>query len=121
MKHPIVKVLAVTGILFVGVVIVLIVYITIAKPFAIDPQNTPSAISQPQSSGETTTSSNPLLTPEQETALQNLGVDTSALPTTISPAQMDCAIAALGEARVQELVTGAQLTLMDVYKAKGCL
>lgn len=114
MKHPIIKVLVVTGILCVGFVIALVIYTALAK-------STPSAILEPQGSEGGATSGNPLLTPQQEVMLQNLGVDTSALPTAISPEQMNCAIAALGEARVQELLTGAELTLMDVYKAKSCL
>ena len=121
MKYPVLTLLGIVGVAFVAVAIALIAYIVIAKPFGIEWQNIPSAISQPQQNDGATPSNNPLLTPEQEAALQNLGVDTSALPTAISPAQMECAIAALGEARVQEIVTGAELTLMDVYKAKGCL
>lgn len=121
MKHPIVTVLVIAGVMSVGVAVALIAYVVIAKPFGIGLQNVPSSITPSQNGEEKTPSSNPLLTPEQDAALQNLGVDTSALPTSISPEQMTCAVAALGDTRVQELIAGAQLTLTDVYKAKGCL
>lgn len=121
MKHPVITLFVAVGVAFVSIVIAVVAYVVLAKPFESELLDSPSTVVQPQEGTGDTSSNNPLLTPAQEAALQNFGVNTAALPTSISPEQMSCAIAALGEDRVRELVAGAQITLSDVYNARGCL
>jgi len=64
---------------------------------------------------------NPLLNDSQEKTLYDLGVDTSKLPTEVSPTMQQCFVNSLGEARAQELVNGASPTPTDIFKAKNCI
>jgi hypothetical protein len=112
---------AVIGNLFWLALAALIIYLLIAKPFGIQIQNIPSAVMQSESGGSKATSSNPLLTSSQESMLQSLGVDTSKLPTSITPAQMTCFTSKLGAARVQEIAGGSSITAADYFKVQSCL
>ena len=69
----------------------------------------------------TTKTDHPLLSDGQEEILANFGVDTSKLPTEITPTMQDCAIEKLGEARAQELADGATPGPMDILRAQECL
>ncbi len=116
--------LIILGILVLGVVIVLtsvITYLAVTKPFGIKIQNIPSAIIKSQSGSTNTVSNNPLLTPKQATTLQNLGVDTASLPTSITPAMEDCFIAKLGVKRANEIKGGSTVTVADYFKASSCV
>lgn len=98
-----------------------ILYILIMKPFGIELQNIPNAMFQTQDGTASSTYDHTLLTTEQESTLENLGVDTSALPTTITAEQTACFTEALGAERVQELLNGAALSVTDVYRARTCM
>jgi len=77
--------------------------------------------------GEATTQTNgstydhPLLSPSQEEALSNLGVDVSAIPSSITPEMEDCLTEKLGEERAAEIKAGATPSPLDILKAKSCL
>lgn len=62
-----------------------------------------------------------LLNAQQEKNLQKYGIDTSQLPSKISPAMKSCFYEKLGEARAQEIVNGAEPGPMDILKAKSCI
>lgn len=64
---------------------------------------------------------NPLIPDVQEKALYNMGVDTQALPSEITPAMAQCFEDKLGKTRTQEIINGAIPSAMDVFKAKDCL
>ncbi len=67
------------------------------------------------------TNQNPLLSADQETALTDLGVDVSQLPTEITPTMQVCFVEKLGEERAAELVAGATPSAMDLLKAGSCI
>ena len=64
---------------------------------------------------------NPLLSPAQEEMLSRAGIDPASLPREISPDLEDCLVAAVGEARAEEIRQGAAPTFAEVLKAKECL
>lgn len=113
------------------VIVGIIVYLIVKKPFGIDVLKIPAAIETLQqnkatategASTETTpTATNPLLTPEQSSALESLGIDPSTLPTSLTDTQIACLTTALGSARVEELKNGATPTVFDLAKASSCL
>ncbi len=111
----------VIGNLFWLALIALIIYIAVAQPFGIKLQSIPAAVMQSQNAETKTTSSNPLLTPSQESTLQSLGVDTSKLPTSITSAEFACFSSKLGSARVQEIKDGSTITVADYFKVQNCL
>ncbi len=71
--------------------------------------------------GGATVDKNPLLTSDQESTLENLGVDVSKLPTEITPAMQMCFVEKLGPERANELVAGATPSAMDLFKAGDCI
>lgn len=64
---------------------------------------------------------NPLLTPSQETTLEQIGIDPAKLPTTITPAMEACFIEKLGLDRVNAIKAGASPTTIDLFKVQSCL
>ena len=64
---------------------------------------------------------NPALNTEQEQALDSVGIDPASLPTTITPTQQECFIEVLGQARVEEIVSGDTPTATEFFRARGCL
>ena len=64
---------------------------------------------------------NPLLTPDQEKSLENLGVNVSKLPAEITPTMQTCFVEKLGAERAAELVAGATPSPTDLLKAGGCI
>jgi len=63
----------------------------------------------------------PLLNDAQEKVLYQMGVDTSKLPTSLSSSMKECFVEKLGQARANEIATGATPSATEVYKAKDCL
>ncbi len=64
---------------------------------------------------------NPLLSAEQEQALESIGVNVEALPQELTPAMQACLLEKLGEARAKEIISGAAPSPTDFFKAKDCL
>ena len=116
------------GVIFF-IILIIIAYLFVADPFGIKPLIKTFTAPSPQVSvptdktknTDTTTSKPSLLNPAQEKALKTMGVDPAALPTSISPAQEQCFIDALGAARVNEIKAGGTPTPIDLFKAKSCL
>lgn len=63
----------------------------------------------------------PLLSSDQEKTLDNLGIDVSSLPASISPEMESCFRDKLGEERVNEIISGSTPGVMDILKAQSCL
>ena len=103
-------------IMIIGAVIALIVI----KPFDLDLTKLPGAILQ-MDSNTPSSYDHPLLSTEQEKMLESMGIDTTEIPTQITPAMEQCAIEALGEERVNEIKSGATPGISDYLKAKHCL
>lgn len=64
---------------------------------------------------------NPLLNEEQAKVLEELGVDVSRLPSSVSPAMEACFVEKLGKERTQAIVAGDSPTAMEVLKSRNCL
>lgn len=110
------------GVIFFILLIVL-AYVIIADPFNLRPLYTlltaPAPITATSTPSIKTT--NPLLTPAQEQALQKIGVDPAKLPTTITPQMEACFVSSLGQKRVDEIKKGASPTPADYFAARSCL
>ena len=125
----IIAVLALIG----AVALALVVYVMVKNPFnirsAILPSIIPSAVTQQATTTESANLSstkkqstkNPLLTTEQEKALEKLGIDVAKLPATITPEMEVCFTKKLGETRVDEIKGGNAPNAIDLFKAKSCL
>lgn len=104
---------------FVLLIIFSIIAIILIKPWGINVVDTGSALINPPT--KSTGYDHPLLNPQQEALLQSAGIDPKDVPTTLTPAQQQCAIDALGEKRALELVNGATPSVTDITQAKHCL
>jgi len=121
MKNTLLIILGVLTLVLVIFLTSLLTYLAVTKPFGIKIQNIPSAIIKSQSGSTKTVSNNPLFTNEQATTLQNLGVDTATLPTSITPVMLDCFVAKLGVKRANEIQAGSTVTVADYFKASSCV
>ena len=63
---------------------------------------------------------NPYLSASQETVLRGVGIDPSALPTTLTDVQKTCLLQTVGEGRAREIIGGATPTIAEIYNAKSC-
>lgn len=75
---------------------------------------------QKETSTEKVPDKNPVLTAPQEAALESVGINPAALPTTVSDTQKTCLINAVGETRADEIKAGALPTVAEIVKAKSC-
>ncbi len=99
-------------------------YLYVADPFEIKPLlKILTGGSAPSTAGGTgsTVNKNPLLSPQQEQALQKIGVDPAALPSTITPEMEKCFYAKLGATRANEIKNGSEPTASDYFIARSCL
>ncbi len=60
------------------------------------------------------------LSASQEAALRAVGIDPAVL-TSLSETQKTCIYAAVGQERAAEIIGGATPTVVEIFKAKGCL
>ena len=105
------------GIIFTVIIVLIIgaiIALIIIKPYGLD-------ITARLEHDNTTPYDHPLLSADQEKTLQNLGVDPANIPTSITADQIQCAVEALGQARANELLSGATPTAIEIYKLKNCL
>ena len=110
------------GVIFAVIIVIIIalaLYIKISKPFGLELENLPQAIIGTDSKTQSTYD-HPLLNTQQEIFLENLGVNTKTVPSSISPAQEACAVEKLGQTRVNQIKAGAQITTSDYLKAGNC-
>jgi len=121
MKKIIFTVLAVIGGAFILLLLAVAIYIAVAKPFGVKLTSIPGAIIQAGTGQTKSTYDHPLLTTEQESALESLGIDTRTLPTSITPAMMNCFELKLGSARAKEIEGGSAVTPADYFKVQSCL
>ncbi len=104
---------------FIVLIIFIIVALAIIKPFGVDVTETPALIFGPDSDA-TSSYDHPLLSSEQEVMLESIGIDTTTIPTEITAAQEQCAVDALGQTRVQEILNGDAPTISDFVKTQNC-
>jgi len=64
---------------------------------------------------------NPMLTPEQETLLEEHGIDPASVPSSITPEMEACFEKTLGEDRVNEIKAGAEPTATELFTARSCI
>lgn len=121
MKKIALIILAIIGGVFVLLFVAVAVYIAVAKPFGVKLTSIPGAVIQAGTGKVKSTYDHPLLTTEQESALESLGVDTRTLPTSVTPALIDCFTTKLGQARAKEIQGGSTITPADYFKAQSCL
>ena len=115
---PLIIVLGVLAGVVVLAIAAIIITLIIVKPFDFKITDVPAAlidISDMESSYD-----HPLLTDDQEVMLESVGIDTSTLPTEITPEQIDCGVEALGQERVDEIMAGSQPTFTDLLNAQHC-
>jgi len=62
----------------------------------------------------------PYLNTEQEAILEAIGYDTNKLPTQLTEQQIQCASSILGEARVNEILSGTEPGIVEVADVKKC-
>ncbi len=74
-----------------------------------------------EDSGGVAADKNPLLSADQEKALENIGVNVESLPQELTPAMQACFVQKLGENRTKEIVSGSAPSAVDFFKAKDCL
>lgn len=96
-------------------------YVAITKPFGVKVTNIPSAIIKATGGEVKSTYDHPLLTTQQESTLESLGVDTQALPTSLTPQLKACFTTKLGADRVKVIEGGATITTADYFKVQSCL
>lgn len=101
--------------IFILLLVILFIYLMIAQPFGINPVN---IITSPDS--DQPAYDHPLLSTEQEQTLESIGVDVSELPTSLTAEQQQCAVDALGQQRVNEIINGASPSTTDFLKAQHC-
>jgi len=114
---PLLIVLGIITGLVALIVIAVIVFFIVYKPFDLNLTDIPSMINS-----DITESSfdHPLLSEDQEIILESVGIDTSTLPTEITQKQIDCGVEALGEERALEIMAGSTPTLTDILQAQHC-
>jgi len=104
------------------------VYIWLADPFNLKPlissgikiESVANIISS-ESIPVDNVDKNPLLSEEQEAALETLGVNPVNLPTAITPELEICFISKLGEVRTSEIMQGDAPNATDLFKVSACL
>lgn len=117
--RPFFIVIGVIALICILLVIGAVIALMIIKPFGLDVTKVPGAYLN-MTSDAPSSYNHPLLSTEQEKLLESMGVDTATLPTSITPAQEQCAIDALGADRVNAIKAGSAPTLSDYLKAQGC-
>lgn len=115
------------NIVFVTLGIIFLILILIGAYFFIaDPLNLKPLLfgekAEVTGTKTTGTDSNTIqLSATQEKALETFGINPDQVPTEISAEQRVCFEAALGEARVVEIMAGATPSALDYFKAKDCI
>ncbi|MCK9439210.1 MAG: hypothetical protein WCY43_00775 [Patescibacteria group bacterium] len=118
---------------FLGVIFFILI-LGVIYFFVFDPFNLKTFIPEDQSLFSTTKNlifqresvdpnidRNPLLNSEQEVMLESVGVDTSKLPSEITPEMQKCFIEKLGQERASEIIGGSSPTAGEIISANSCL
>ena len=98
-------------------------YIWFADPFEVRPLISAFTSSEiaPPVVGAPAVDKNPALSPTQESALENIGIDPASIPSTITPDQEACFITKLGSARVAEIKAGDTPSAAEFFTARSCI
>jgi hypothetical protein len=75
----------------------------------------------PQPAGTSAPTEGEVLSPEQQAALSEMGIDSAAVPAQITPEQEACFITVLGEERVSAIKAGEVPTLAEFVRGRECL
>ncbi len=116
-------------------IVVIAVFLLLAIGLAIyfyvaDPYNLKQFMRDPESTADQSESAadearqsdkHPLLDPEQEASLEQIGVDVAKLPSEITPEMEACFRQKLGDDRVDEIIGGEEPSTLDLLKAGGCI
>lgn len=121
LKKALLIALAGIGSVSLAAFLAILLFVAVKKPFGIKVQNVPGALIKATTNTPSSTYNHPLLSTEQESTLESLGVDTKSLPTSITAAQLACFTAKLGPARVQEIENGSAIGPSDYLKARSCI
>ncbi len=125
------KFIKITAIILIGIIgasialiVAIVAYVLIARPFTlpineITQENTTSDVTNNPTN--ITNYNIPTLTSEQLKTIESFGIDTSAIPTTLSQAQIDCLNQKLGEDRVKQIISGGTVSPVDFFKARDCI
>ncbi len=114
------------GVIFF-ILLIGIAYFVIADPFHLKPlffgssQSTTTTTATTTRLQATTSPQGSGLTEAQKKALETIGINPSALPSSIAPAQEACFVSILGTTRVAEIKKGAVPTVSEMFSARGCL
>lgn len=108
------------GVIFF-ILIIAGVYFYIADPLGLRALGGAGARTVQTSQTGTAEDKHPYLSETQEILLETVGVDPSALPSSLTPEQQACLIAVVGEKRANEIKAGAAPTPLEVYRGKDCL
>lgn len=79
---------------------------------------TPASSSENPNTADTTES---YFTPEQESALEDAGINTDSLPTSLTLEQQQCMIEKVGQARADAIMAGASPTPIEILAGASCL
>ena len=116
------KFLIILGIILAVLILIIVaafLYIRSVSSVDIGVDTLTNIVTQPKI--EESSYDHPILDEKTEIILENMGIDTKEIPTTITQDQEDCAKKALGEKRYNELKSGATPNASDIIKAGGCL
>ncbi len=106
------------GIVFF-IIICSLAYLWFADPFGIRPMI--DAFTATHNEGEILQKDkNPILSDEQEKALEKIGIDASSLPTEITPEMEKCFVEKLGASRVIEIKNGDEPSVKEVFITREC-
>ena len=111
------KIFVVLGVIFAVFLVLIIggfIALVVMKPYGLD-------VLAPFKENKAVPYDHPLLSSQQEKTLQNLGIDPAVLPTSITSAQTQCAMTALGQKRANEILAGATPTITEILTLKKCL
>lgn len=123
------KALLILIISIIVIAIALAAYIMIKNPLGLRDVFVASYINTHQTESTATSTSNtassstydhPLLNEEQEARAAKAGIDVSKLPSEITPEQQQCVNNKLGEARVMEIIKGAEPSPIEMIRVVPC-
>ncbi len=115
----IIKIFIIIFVVILLALIGLVAYILIAGPIPFGPfaANADTADQQPTDQAAAPQNN---MTPEQEAALRQVGVDPNKIPP-ITPEMQQCFAERLGVERVNQLASGQEPTITDIITAGPCL
>lgn len=123
------KIICTISIIFTVLVLGAFGYLYFADPFGINVFLFPNKNAEINSAQNLNTNTsvkvdegkNPALSPAQEKALEDVGIDPSTVPSVIPPETEQCFIDKLGKERVDAIKAGAVPTAFEILKAKPCI